>query len=237
MQLQRQLEQLPGQFRRRRLTNLLAQMSNEVQETSNLDSSLTEEQNQNVGGASETTTPQSASTTRDYEGPERRKEIEDLVDLDDIDYFPMFSSSLQAAALTLISQFLIPMYLSLQLNIDVELRLWARVLPYFAIRTDAETFHNIVYWSALGTAVILAAFSILAFLPRRSLRVRFGRLFAWLDISLMALLLLYRHEILQVSEKQEPWMWIMLIVGLVGFINGSLIVRMQYKDRLEELNG
>lgn len=180
--------------------------------------------------------PLSQNQTSSYQGPERRSEIADSIDLDSIDYFPMFWASIKAVTLTIIGQFIFPMIISLQLGLNLELRLWARFIPYFAMRTDAATFSSIIFWSAIGTSVILAGYSVISFRPRVRLRERMGRLFAWLDITLMAGILWYRHHILNVVADQQTWMLVLGGIGIVGFVIGTKVVHWQYQDRVEAAN-
>jgi|GEM_PF-3885203 len=198
------------------------------EDQSNLDSDHRDQlENDQQAGVSNTGT-QSAGVTqhrrrRDDEDSTYIEKAPSQFDIEE-DFMPLFTSSFQAAALTLILQFLIPAFLALQLGVTLEFRLWKRFLPHFLMDASYSIFASIVMWSAIATAVALAGFSILAFLRSRRLQVRMGRLFAWLDISLMGAILIIRSRWFDDFSDPQLWMWILVAVGLVGFILGSLLV-------------
>ncbi len=160
--------------------------------------------------------------------------IDEEADVNVENYYPMFWSSAQAAILTLVVQFCAPIFLSLQMGIPSELRLWKRILPYFALRTDFETFQRIVMWSALITATCLAIFSFASFVTKRRLQVQAGRMFGWLDIALLGGIQLINIYLLDSLNEARQWMWALSIIGIVGFTVGMYIVWVEYADRRDK---
>lgn len=146
------------------------------------------------------------------------------------DFMPLFTSSFQAAAITLILQFLIPAFLALQMGVTLEFRLWKRFLPHFVMEASYTQFVSIVMWSAIITAVVLATFSIMAFLRKRRLQVQMGRLCAWLDIALMGGILLIRSHWFDDLSDPKLWMWVLVVVGISGFVIGSALIWAEDED-------
>ena len=153
---------------------------------------------------------------------------------EDEDYFPMFMSSLQAGALAIFSQLLTSIYFAFQLGATIEVRIWAKFVPYLAFGIGPEGFRQITILSAVTSSVILAAFSIMAFVRRRRLQVKAGRLFGWLSIALIGVLNLTRELIFEDFGQAEPWMWALVLVGCVCFAVGSYIIWVDFDDRVQE---
>ncbi len=170
-----------------------------------------------------TTTPQESSTEVPY------------TNVDDIDFFPMFFASIQAALITIVANLVLSVFFALQFGAGLQMRLFARVLPYVALETDIATFEKVVFWSTVGTAALLIIFSVSAFMTRRSLRVQAGRTFAWFDVALLGSMQLYRQYFLANFGDAKPWMWGLVLVGLVGFVVCAYIVWLDAGDKEAEL--
>ena len=149
-------------------------------------------------------------------------------------YWPMFWSSLQAALLTVVAQFVFTIYIALQRGIGVELRLWNNVLPFMAMQTQRPVFESITRWASIATAITLAVFAIAAFVTRRRLQVQAGRSFAWLDIALIGGLGLSRAWWFDAAQQPARWMYAMVLIGLVGLAVSLTLVAIDYHDREDE---
>lgn len=150
---------------------------------------------------------------------------------EDEDYFPMFFSSLQAGLLSVLVQILSSIYFALQYGASIELRMWFKVIPLIAMGVASETFSLIVMWSAIVTAVCLAAFSTMAFVRRRRLQVQAGRLFAWLNMALIGGINLVRVYFFEDFARPEAWMFALVLIGLVAFAVGSYLIWVDFDDR------
>jgi hypothetical protein len=153
----------------------------------------------------------------------------------DEDYFPMFFASLQAGALAILSQLLTAIYFAFQMGASIEMRAFASVIPYLAFGISPEGFRVITMWSSLTSAGILASFSILAFVRRGRLQVKAGRLFGWLNITLIGLINLARELYFDDFGVSELWMWVLVLVGCVAFAVGNYIIWVDFDDRMQEL--
>ncbi len=167
---------------------------------------------------------------------EQEVELESIVPPrpEDEDYFPMFFSSLQAGLLSVLLQILSSVYFALQYGASLELRMWFKVIPLIAMGVTGETFRSIVMWSALSTTAGLATFSILAFIRRRRLQLQAGRLFAWLNISLIGAINLVRVYFFEDFGRSETWMFALVLIGVVAFLVGSYVIWVDFDERREE---
>lgn len=147
------------------------------------------------------------------------------------DYFPMFWSSVQAALLAVVSQILTSVYFAMQYGAALELRVWRNVLPYMAMGVEPDRFRMIVMLSSITSAVILACFSLWAFVWRHRLQVQAGRLFAWINLALIGILNLVRVHFFDDFAQAERWMWALPVIGIVGFGVGSVFIWIDYDDR------
>lgn len=152
----------------------------------------------------------------------------------DEDYFPMFFASLQAGALAIFSQLLTAIYFAFQMGASIEVRAFANIIPYLAFGISPDGFRLITMWSSIASAVILASFSVMAFVRRRRLQVKAGRLFGWLNIALIGLINLARELYFDDFGFAEVWMWALVLVGCVAFVVGSYIIWVDFDDRIQE---
>lgn len=159
--------------------------------------------------------------------------IEPPVPLDE-DYFPMFFSSLQAGILAILSQLLTSIYFAFQFGATIEIRAWAKIVPYMAFGISETGFQVITMWSSLASAAILIWFSLMAFVRRRRLQVKAGRLFGWVNIALIGLINLTRELYFDDFGEAQRWMWALIVVGLVAFAVGSYIIWIDFDDRIQE---
>lgn len=149
----------------------------------------------------------------------------------DEDYWPMVRSAAMTALVALVSQFVIVVFLAVQWGIPVEVRSWNRVFPYLIFMTTSERFEALIHWSLLLSAVVLAIYSISAFLGGHRLQVQAGRLSGWLDIMLLGSTVLVRQNVWGHDTGASNVAWVLTPVGFIGFVVGMLVIRARFQRR------
>lgn len=152
---------------------------------------------------------------------------------DDQNYWRMFVSSVQAAVITVLGQFGFTLYLALQWGLRVELRLWKGFLPFLAINANRGQYDDAIRLSSIFTALVLAAFCTMAMFRGRRLQVQAGRAFGWIDVALIGMLNLSRAWWFDNALQPQRWMYVLVLLGIVGFAVSAMLVWIDFDDRAE----
>ena len=149
----------------------------------------------------------------------------------DEDYWPLVRSAAATAIFALVSQVAISIYLAAQWGVPIEIRFWNRIFPYLVFITTRERFEQLVYWSLLLSAVVLAIYSVSAFVGGHRLQVQAGRLTGWMDIMLLGSMVLLRKYGWGHDIGATNLAWVLVIVGFSGFSVGLYVLRARFHRR------